>query len=528
MPLTGPVQYWWVGGATGSTSASRFDWNIAANWRVLRSGASIVNDKSLVLPNSPPVAGDLISIGYGAASEYVTAASNQIWSPLLFGGFSGSGSTGCWICDGSTGAGFSGAIGSTFTSNLDSIEIYDDYQSKFGTSSILGGGLTGYWSGTNYYKSQVELLQSLQVVGMGSTDWDTLSQSPTERQKTLNLKYGKTIKIKKPKYSFWFKPVIIDSYTTNFIGITGSITPSILLENTPSSNEGSVNIVLDNSKLYEMLVWTPNNNISITNSKIIHIADTTSLNKLKIDDDSFTGFLEINQKDFKENAQHSGNYSLSGSYRLNNTARALGFLYGTTFDGKDAGDIDVKIRNPNPFGYAGDPYPRIGLGGTTGDYGSISPGLSGTFVANTVFVDNGLTMHGLFTLPLTKKSTVDHISIKNSELYTTLTDNADSLTIKQISLADKSVLNLRTNNGLFDNWRIGVARASAAGLTLDGGILFVTPDVQILGDPGVRFINYGISNLTGVDIRNTKQLPSNLWQESLSYPPTTVLPNVAI
>jgi hypothetical protein len=527
MPLTGPVAYWWVGGATGTTSASRFDWNVASNWRVLRSGTNWVNDKSLVIPNNPPVAGDWVSIGYGEGAGNVTSHSNQIWSPLLFGGFSGSGSTGCWICDGSTGAGLSGAIGSTFTSSLETIIVNDDYLARFGTSSILGGGLTGYWSGESYYQSQVDLLQSLQVVGMGSTDWDTLSQNPTERQKNLNLKYSRVLSVAKPKYSFWFKPVIIDSYSTQYVGITGSIASMLVLDMYPLGNEGYVNAVIDNAKLYEIIVYTPNNNISILNSKVVHIQDNTSLNRLKIDDESTIGFLEINQKYFKQNENHYGSYSLSGTYRLNVAARSLGFLTGTTFDGKDAGDIDVKLTTPNPFGYSGNPYPYVALGGSTSDYKSYALGITGTFVANTVFISNGITGYERFNVPLTKKATVDHISIKNSELYTTLTDNKDSLTIKQISLADKSVLNLRTNNGVFDNWRIGIARASSAGLTLDGGILFVTPDVQILGDPGVRFINYGISTLTGVDIRNTKQLPSTLWQETNNYPATTVLPNVA-
>jgi hypothetical protein len=54
-----------------------------------------------------------------------------------------------------------------------------------------------------------------------------------------------------------------------------------------------------------------------------------------------------------------------------------------------------------------------------------------------------------------------------------------------------------------------VAQGAAAGITLSGGIIFHSSDAQILGDPGVRFINYGVYKNIGVDIRNSKPLPTD-------------------
>lgn len=170
----------WRGGATGSTSAERFSWNVPSNW-LIREGIQYVINRTGKLPGPY----DLVYLG-----------TSEIWlkptSPLLYGGFLGGSTGGHW--GGETysfttgGIGGPGLTGTTYNSHLDRFQIdggvelqgsiaYPWFNYPF---PIIGGGLTG--------NDTIEILKGCNVVGMTLSDWDSLAANCTPFQSSLRIK----------------------------------------------------------------------------------------------------------------------------------------------------------------------------------------------------------------------------------------------------------------------------------------------------------------------------------------------------
>jgi len=311
MPNTGPVRFYWVGGSTGSTSASRFDWNVASNWRILKNSSQAASNKNLTTTTKYPMGGDIVSIGYGWNSSGVTAPDLQIKSPLLFGGFSGSGFTGCWVCDGGTGAGLSGASGTTFDTALYEFTVGQDYPAKFNVA-ILGAGLTG----TVSYWDTVDLLVETNTSGMGQADWISLSGSATTRQSSLNIK-SNNISLYTDSTSgsasntFWFKPNIIDNYV-QIGGNTGSINTYVRL----MGDTKSVFTYINGAKLagiYSGILGT----IELANCKVKDIVDFGKVSYFITDSDCLIGLFRA---DIQNPSYHKA-YQLAGHLKTEKHVR---------------------------------------------------------------------------------------------------------------------------------------------------------------------------------------------------------------
>ena len=171
--------YHWIGGSTGSTLASRFDWNIASNWRIVKpnywGGEPIVET-----PSEPPSENDTVIIGghFSLPEGGETLVPFNCVSPLLFGGFSGDLSNGGWTDStyGATGTTYSSSLlqmiikGNKSKENFNDLDYAINYPFK-----IIGGGIT---AGT------ISTLKTLNLVqGMSSSNWDYLLNAANARQK---------------------------------------------------------------------------------------------------------------------------------------------------------------------------------------------------------------------------------------------------------------------------------------------------------------------------------------------------------
>jgi len=202
MSINSPFQnntFYWVGGATGTTSASRFDWNEPSNWLTQKYVSAGISQ--VVTATEPPGVGDAVYVGIKPL------ATSIIRSPLLFGGFQGGITGGNWWGPG-TIAGITNATGlsgTTYTGlalfNIGALRTYygprersigdtnpltkyfhtDIMDYKF---PIIGGGLTG---------EAISLLKAANVVGMTHSDWDALAAACTERQSKLVVKSNDTL-----------------------------------------------------------------------------------------------------------------------------------------------------------------------------------------------------------------------------------------------------------------------------------------------------------------------------------------------
>ena len=194
--------------------------------------------------------------------------------------------------------------------------------------------------------------------------------------------------------------------------------------------------------------------------------------------------------------------ALGGTYRYYNALRALG-LPGATLDGSDA-EINIQIKQPAGWGNWANL--SVNLGGQTAGAGA-----TGVFVANRINVEFAPSNPGSTAqAPITigSRATIGEMVISGGELKSAapLTNNSGSIDITTLRLKDNATLNFRENS-VFDNWRLGVAQASASGLTLIGGLVFESPTSSVKGDPGMRFINYG--KAATIDIRNSRPLSTS-------------------
>jgi len=502
MPVTGPVTYYWVGGATGTTSASRFDWNVASNWRIRRTPNEHPSEFNLITPQMWPVGGDNVRLGYGWAFTPGATSSHRINSPLLFGGFSGSGGTGCWICGGETGAGLCGASGTTLQAVLTNFTV-DAYP-----FNGIGGGLTGNniygWPAPDY------LSNSMSVSGMDRTAWEALANAASTRQQSLNLKvtyiYHNGHTGSYQGYSPWFAPNIIDTYSTYGVsGSTGYISTDIRYAAITTPNSLTYpNLYLKNSKIYQVIKYSAGGatggvssvgadpiNLYVTNCKIGQIS-LPAAGQIYIDNDSLIGKIKLTVDTYGRILDNQWLYaSLGGTYRYPNAFKSLGWP-GVTLD--TGSEIEIVYKGTGDYQQA-----FIALGGFTW-----ANGTTGTFTANKVYVN--YTNSGGFTLQqgvaIAAKSSIGEIELYGAELYSDLDPLSGSIDVNTIRLNDNSTLNFRKNSA-FNNWRIGVASGNASGVTLNGGIVFESDTASIKGDPGLRFINYAKAG-GNVDIRNSK------------------------
>lgn len=502
MSIPNPKTYYWVGGSTGSTSASRFDWNVASNWRVLRTPTSPVNDYNLLYTDMYPIGGDNVYIGYGSAAFSIRK--NTITSPLLFGGFSGpvAGNTGCWICDGSTGNTLSGASGTTFNSALSFVSIGGDY-ANFIDNCILGGGLTGSIGVSDV----LDVLKSTNVIGMNSSYWDALSGAATTRQSSLNIKSAQFVVSQDYGSSnsngyFHFAPQIVDFYRIVVTGTTGSVDSKLSIY---SGNKKILAYIKD-AKINTINVTSPGDYYLI-NSVVLNYMDYGVSQTINTDQNCYFGSFKSQIRNMAYSTVPVY-YNLNGTFNMKTATAILGWNLATSGSTIPTDEFEVDITMWDDSKTNG-----VHLGGST-----FSVGISGgSFVANAVRVNNsynsgeGVSFENYLIQPVTftRRATVDRMSIHNCKLDTILIDNAEPLTIREVNLRDKSSISFRSLDGVFDNWRIGLAQGAAAGITLSGGIIFHSSDAQILGDPGVRFINYGVYKNIGVDIRNSKLLPTD-------------------
>ena len=499
MSNTGPVSYWWVGGSTGSTAASRFDWNVAGNWRVLKNQKYSLSSWNITTPDYPPMGGDYVNIGWGSKYSQELGSAGTIYSPLLFGGFSGSGSTGCWICSG-TGSGLSGASGTTFMTGLGGLYINEDYVENFTNStyklgSVFGGGLTGTWG----YIDQVDLLSFLNVTGMNSTLWYALSSSATTRQSSLNIKtkyFGIENAPKVSNNQFYCKPQFIDNYDTTLTS-TGNISTDFMISQTFNR---PIVLKITDSKIVN--IWSYGGSgglIELNNCNVYSIKDNGKVTTFLTDDNCIIGNLIATVYG------NISNYHLSGTWRNSSASSILGFS-GTT-----APNIDIT-------GWRSADLPLyVGLGGESMAFKFTG---GGTFITDTVLIKGNQEYPDFINAPqvvinqpatITDTLLLDH----GAQLTTTIDDNTRAITVKTIELKNKAVVDFSFNSGKFNNWRIGTAIASASGLTLQGGIVFSTPDTRIIGDPGIRFINYGIYKGSNYDWRNNRGTGESqyIWNE---------------
>jgi hypothetical protein len=235
------------------------------------------------------------------------------------------------------------------------------------------------------------------------------------------------------------------------------------------------------------------------NSKIGFI-NSVAAGYINIDSDCVVGKLNLTTANYATitDSQYL-NLALGGTYRYYTALRALG-LPGATLDGTDA-EVNVQIKQPN--GWANWANLSMNLGGTTAGVGA-----TGLFSANRVNVEfTPYVAGGTAQAPITigTRATIGEMVLTGAELKSTapLTNNSGSIDITTLRLKDNATINFR-ENGIFDNWRLGVAQASASGLTLIGGLVFESPTSSVKGDPGMRFINYG--RAATIDIRNSKLL----------------------
>lgn len=177
--------YHWIGGSTGSTLASRFDWNVASNWRIVTlndwGGEPIIQ-----IPSESPSGTDTVIIGgnFIIPEGGETLVPFDCISPLLFGGFSGDVSSGGWTDStyGATGTTYSSTLLQTIIKGNKSKENFNDTDYAINYPfKIIGGGIT---AGT------ISTLKSFNLVqGMSFSNWDYLLNNADTRQKAgLKLK----------------------------------------------------------------------------------------------------------------------------------------------------------------------------------------------------------------------------------------------------------------------------------------------------------------------------------------------------
>lgn len=133
-------QYWWVGGSgvgiTTGSSKDSYDWNNKSNWKVWNPTNGGSWDTSTKVPGSIDGSNDIVFIG--GLSFGPTA-----YAPLLYGGFSGSSTTG----------GYANGVGLTFTAGTTTnncllemnIKWEYGYEQKY-PFNIVGGGLNSLYA----------------------------------------------------------------------------------------------------------------------------------------------------------------------------------------------------------------------------------------------------------------------------------------------------------------------------------------------------------------------------------------------
>lgn len=184
------TKYYWIGGSTGSTSASRFEWNVASNWRTVKD--VIWGDPAVEVSTEIPGPYDVAIVGgyYNNGSEGgETLVPFTATSPLLFGGFSGDLSNGGWTDStyGSTGTTYTTSLYSFIVKGKKSKDNFNDLDYSINYPfKIIGGGIS---AGT------ISTLKGLSLVsGMNSSNWDYLLTNATSRQKQgLKLKTNDVI-----------------------------------------------------------------------------------------------------------------------------------------------------------------------------------------------------------------------------------------------------------------------------------------------------------------------------------------------
>jgi hypothetical protein len=182
--------YYWIGGSTGSTLASRFSWNVPGNWRTLDLGDPLDPYLTVSTATDVPSYRDTVIIGNAIPYLQNFDESKQLLlptptSPLLFGGYSGGIGFGGWS------AGSYGLTGVTYSSCLRRFAI----QGNFGPENE-GYNQTGYTFiypfthiGLGNTGSDIQTyLKYNKVEGMTFSNWDFLANSLTTNDLYLNIK----------------------------------------------------------------------------------------------------------------------------------------------------------------------------------------------------------------------------------------------------------------------------------------------------------------------------------------------------
>jgi hypothetical protein len=219
----------WVGGSTASTSADRFNFNIAQNWRerIEATDPSGILQYIYRITTQVPGPGDKVYIGTDPGDN----GSYTVTSPLLFGGFSGDVNGGTWATN-SSGGGY----GTTWSSALDAVNIGTDTlnnasigapntQNSSGAYKfnypfpVIGGGIT---------QSVISTLKACTVGGFTPTFWDfILDNRTTQQERGLVLKTDELVvgnlQYQGGAQTVWNSNITSQDYIDNAIpGISGN------------------------------------------------------------------------------------------------------------------------------------------------------------------------------------------------------------------------------------------------------------------------------------------------------------------
>jgi len=525
-------KFLWVGGITGTVSAQRFNFNVANNWLLTNGDPTNPTSKwskSTVVPGPY----DLVYIGCSRI--------NKPTSPLLFGGFSAEATGGNWFgthyqslstsgyVNGITLDDNSGNIysGNTFTSHLNSFNVVGEQTQNIFTYPfpVIGGGLTG---------DAIDLLKGCTVEGMNPAAWDALASACTAKQSKLVIKADNVVLQGDNARNYDNGGIPWNSYTQNTDWYFGPPTQQRyiyleLADNISSStssvpntiktnlvlNGTALKVFLTNSKIIQTRVGITQKlvhepfyipELSLKNCVVLGIDNDNLPFKLQTSHDCVVGTINfyVNEwwKDGFANAfgvqtpevvglswnpytalhELSGTFSTKRAYQLLTTGSTLGSEYrnfnydvssgvttGMIFQfGSRWFDQDSSKTLGSTFSaYEGAFYGFPHYDERTRSINPMSNSTLVSFLAGGKFeklIASGIRLLGNGLVP------TDIIGIMNFEMQ----NNAyfDS-----------------TSYYGFKNWRFGFI----SGTTYSGGIVFNdTSDNIIKGDPGIRFLNYGV------------------------------------
>ena len=339
--------YYWKG-STGGT-ASSYAWNVPQNWSILVKPNSFSTYTALVgATNSVPSGGDDVYIG-----GFITGPT--CLSPLIYGGYSGSGNTGSWIRNiGATGM-------TTSIGQLNSLTIgwQTGATGKYPFSHI-GGGKTVVWDmpgsvfSTGVVGTQTPGLTPDNLVGTYFDTLTVLSNRTYETSSTVSTNPVRTIKLNYALGSSAFSSNLF----TNVV-VKGSRNLSSFYQNNEwengraSSNSklvlsGFVNKIVNESRPSDSY-WTAGN-LDFGNPEIYFLGCTfseyrgDSYTKMTLDENSTAALIDIKSwYNYPSTRLSNGNQDIKilGEINASKALQAYGLTGGPT--GAGSGTLNVQM-----------------------------------------------------------------------------------------------------------------------------------------------------------------------------------------